>query len=337
MGLGGYPEVSLAAARQKAAGYREAIEAGRDPFVERGETTEPTFGECADEYIASKEAGWRNEKHRKQWRMTLGEYCKSIRAVKVSEVNTPAVIGVLNPIWNKKPETAKRLRGRIENVLNFAKANGWRTGENPAQWRGHLENLLPPPRKLSRGHHSAMPYAQTPAFVTRLQGSEAIAARALEFLILNASRSGEVLNAVWPEVDFGSRVWSVPAHRMKGGQEHQVPLSEQALSILQPLHDLRVSDFVFYGQRLGRPLSASSMTMLMRRMKTDQWTIHGFRSSFRDWCGNVTEFDRELAEHALAHSVGNKVELAYRRERALERRRVLMQAWADYCCGGQNP
>lgn len=331
MGLGSYPVVTLAKARKRADDCRVAVEEGRDPIAEREKETEPTFGECADRLIASMESSWRNDKHRAQWKMTLTSYCQPIRAKRVSDIGTDDILKVLSPIWQEKPETASRLRGRVERVLDFAKARGWRTGENPALWRGHLKNVLPVRQKLTRGHHAAMPYADVRTFVQRLPVLEAMAARALEFLILTAARSGEALGAQWSEFDLDAGIWTVPADRMKAGKEHRVPLSKRALEIVTVLHEVRLSDYVFPGQKEGKPLSGMAMEMLLRRMKADEFTVHGFRSAFRDWAGDETHFSREVAEAALAHSVGNAVERAYRRADALEKRRQLMQAWADYC------
>jgi integrase len=262
--------------------------------------------------------------------MTLTIYAEPLRAKPVDNIETADVLAVLKPIWLEKPETASRVRGRIERVLNAAKAKGYRTGENPAAWRGHLENLLPKQPKLSRGHHAAMPYADVPAFVAKLREREAVAALALEFAILTAVRSGEVLNARWGEIDLDAKVWAIPPSRMKAGREHRVPLSDTALSILAKLSAAKVSEFVFAGQRPNRPLSVMAMEMILRRMGVDV-TVHGFRSAFRDWAGNETHFPRELAEHALAHVIGDKAEQAYRRSDALARRRLLMEAWAQWC------
>ncbi|UVK39915.1 integrase arm-type DNA-binding domain-containing protein [Mesorhizobium sp. AR10] len=330
MGLGAYPAVTLAKARGKAAECRVTIEEGRDPIAERAKEEEPDFGDCADKFLASMEGSWRNEKHRAQWKMTLLEYCKPMRPKKVSLVGTDDVLEVLTPIWSEKPETASRLRGRIERVLDFAKTKGWRSGENPALWRGHLKNVLPARKKLSRGHHPAMPYPEVPSFVARLRIAEAIAARALEFLILTTARSGEVYGAKWPELDFDAGVWTVPAKRMKAGKEHRVPLSKRALEVVKSLYETKISDYVFPGQGKDKPLSTSAMDMLLGRMKVDEFTVHGFRSSFRDWAGDKTNFPREVAEAALAHEIGSAVERAYRRADAIEKRRKLMQAWADY-------
>lgn len=334
MGLGAYPAVRLARARALAAVAREAIAEGRDPIAEKRKEEEPTFGEAADRFLASNEAAWRNEKHKAQWRMTLETYAKPMRAKLVSEVGTDDVLAVLTPLWQSRPETASRLRGRIERVLDFAKARGWRRGENPALWRGHLKAILPARQKLTRGHHAAMPYKAVPDFLGQLTGREAMAARGLEFLILTAARSGEVLGATWDEFDFEAALWTIPAKRMKAGREHRVPLSAPALAMLTELNDTRTdetSGFVFPGQKPGRPLSGMAFEMLMRRMEVGALTVHGFRSAFRDWAGDETSFPREVAEQALAHRIGDATERAYRRADALERRRKLMEAWAEYC------
>jgi integrase len=268
--------------------------------------------------------------------MTLTVYAEPLRAKPVDKIETADVLAVLQPIWREKPETASRLRGRIERVLNAAKAKGYRTGENPAAWRGHLENLLPKPSRLSRGHHAAMRYQDVPAFVATLREREAVAGLALEFAIVTAARSGEILGARWSEVDLDAKVWTIPAERMKAAREHRVPLSEPALAILRKVNEAKVSDYVFPGQRPGKPLSVMALEMVLRRMGIEDATVHGFRSAFRDWAGNETNFPRELAEHALAHVIGDKAEQAYRRSDALMRRRELMDAWARHCEGEAN-
>jgi integrase len=262
--------------------------------------------------------------------MTLREYAAPLRSMPIDTITTEDILGVLKPIWSTKAETTSRLRGRVERVLNAAKAKGYRSGENPAAWRGHLENLLPKRQKLARGHHAAMPYADVPAFVARLRERQATAALMLEFAILTTARSGEVLGARWPEIDFGAKVWTIPPERMKAGREHRVPLSERAVTILNKMNEARTGEYAFPGSVGGRPLSVMAMDMVLRRMGQDV-TVHGFRSSFRDWAGNETHFPRELAEHALAHVIGDKAEQAYRRSDALEKRRALMDAWAAYC------
>ena len=244
---------------------------------------------------------------------------------------TDDVLAVLKPIWVNKAETASRVRGRIEKVLDAAKAKGFRQGENPARWRGHLDHLLPRRPRLTRGHHVAMPYENVPAFVAQLRERDALAAQALELCILTAARSGEILGLRWEEIDLEKRVWTVPARRMKAGREHRVPLSSRATAILRELAEHRNGDLVFPGQKRGKPLSGMAMEMLLRRLKIQNATVHGFRSSFRDWAGNVSSFPREIIETALAHVMGDKAEQAYRRSDALEKRRRLMEAWAAYC------
>lgn len=347
MGLGAYPVVTLAKARSKASDCRLAVEEGRDPIAEKSKEAEPTFAECAALYIESVKSEWRNAKHEYQWNQTLGDtYCRSIRSKRVSLITTDDVLKVLSPVWQAKNETASRLRGRIERVLEFAKVKGWRSGENPAAWRGNLRNLLPRRQKLQRGHQPAMPYSDVPAFMVRLRASEAMAARALEFTILTAARSGETIGAKWQEIDFHRKVWTVPAERMKGGETHVVALSSVAVDLLQRLQEIHTSgEFIFAGDprpgnkqdaKHGRPLSNMAMMMLLRRMKLTDITVHGFRSAFRDWAGDETSFPRDVAEAALAHKVGNEVERAYRRSDALEKRRKLMQAWADYLAAAKK-
>ncbi|WP_407123201.1 tyrosine-type recombinase/integrase [Bradyrhizobium sp. STM 3561] len=275
--------------------------------------------------------GFRNEKHKAQWKSTLETYAASLRAKPVDTISTDDVLAALKPIWTTKAETASRVRGRIEKVLDAAKAKGFREGENPARWRGHLDHLLPKPSKLARGHHPAMAYEQLPAFIADLRLREATAALALEFCILTAARSGEVLGMLWSEIDFDKKTWTVPAKRMKAGRQHRVPLSSRAVAILRQLEKLKTSDFVFAGQKRNRPLSNMAMDMMLRRTKVGDVTVHGFRSSFRDWAGNVSSFPREIVETALAHVIGDKAEQAYRRSDALDKRRKLMEAWAAYC------
>jgi integrase len=333
MGIGSFPEVGLADAREKALAARRLVKSGVDPIADRQrDRSTPTFGDMADGVVAEQCKGFRNEKHKAQWKMTLTEYAAPLRSKPVDKVETVDVLEVLKPIWSEKPETASRVRGRIERVLNAAKAKGYRTGENPAAWRGHLENLLPKQSKLSRGHHAAMPYADVPAFLAALREREAIAALALEFTILTAARSGEVLNARWGEVDLDTKIWAIPPSRTKSGRGHRVPLSESEMGVLAKLSAARVSEYVFPGHRRGHPLSVTAMEMVLRRMGiADDVTVHGFRSSFRDWAGNETHFPREIAEHALSHVIGDKAEQAYRRDAALERRRPLMDDWARHC------
>jgi len=341
MGLGaavGSTAVSLADARSRAAECRVELAKGCDPIEVRRERkvqasvrTTPTFGEFADQYIEAHRSSWRNEKHAAQWQTTLNTYAGPIREKPINEVTRDDVLAILKPIWQTKNETASRLRGRIEVVLDAAKAEGLRNGQNPAAWKGNLKHSLPKRQKLQRGHHAAMPYQKVPAFVQSLRQRNATAARALEFLILTAARSGEVFGADWTEVDLERAIWTVPPARMKAGREHRVPLPTRAVSILKEMEAVRQADVqpLFPGRR-GKPLSGMAMEMLLRRMKIEDATVHGFRSSFRDWAAEETPFAREIAEAALAHVVGDATERAYRRGDALERRRQLMQAWADY-------
>jgi integrase len=334
--------VSLKAARDKAAEGRTLVNAGVDPITEwnRPEAAEmPTFGKAADTFLAARSNEWRNEKHKAQWTMTLTRYCEAIRNKPVDAIDTEAVLSVLQPLWQRAPETASRLRGRIEAVLDASKARGLigRNEANPARWRGHLDKLLPKRAKLTRGHHAAMPYSELPAFIEGLRHRPATAARALEFCILTATRSGEALAARWDEIDLDAKIWTVPPARTKAAREHRIPLSDRAVAILREMETARSGEYVFPGQQRGNPLSGMAFEMLLRRVRSP-YTAHGFRSSFRDWAGNETHFPRELAEHALAHVIGDKAEQAYRRSDALTRRRELMDAWARHCGGaaGEN-
>jgi integrase len=332
MGLGSAREVALAEAREAAANARKLIREGKDPIHERKRTGGvPTFAEMADQVHESLSAGFRNKKHKAQWKSSLAIYAMSLRDMPVDTITTDDVLAVLTPIWQAKAETASRLRGRIEKVLDAAKAKGYREGENPARWRGHLDHLLPKQSKITRGHHAAMPYQNVAAFVSRLRENNSVAALALEFCILTAARSGEVLGIRWSEIDLEKKVWTLPPHRMKAGREHRVPLSERAVAILRLLAEIKTGDFVFPGQHKDRPLSDRAMHEALRRMTADTVTVHGFRSSFRDWAGNETHYPRDLIETALAHVIGDKAEQAYRRSDALEKRRELMEAWAEYC------
>ena len=327
----------LADAREKAASARRTIAQGLNPIDERKRTSGvPTFGEMADQVRETLSAGFRNERHKAQWKSTLATHAAPLSNKPVDTVTTDDVLAILKPIWTTKPETASRVRGRIEKVLDAAKAKGFREGENPARWRGHLDHLLPRPSKLARGHHAAMPYDHVAAFVAGLREQEAIAGLALELCILTAARSGEILGLRWDEIDLDKKIWTVPAHRMKAGREHRVPLSQRATAILVRLTEQRSGDFVFAGQRRGEPLSNKALKTMMRRAKIESATVHGFRSSFRDWAGNETNYPRDLIETALAHVIGNQAEQAYRRSDALEKRRQLMEAWASYCSGQDN-
>lgn len=331
IGFGSARDVTLARARELARRARGNLAEGINPKDLRKPAKSATFGECADRVIETMRPSWRNAKHAAQWQMTLQRYAAPLRRLPVDEVGTDDVLSVLKPLWNAKPETASRVRGRIERVLDAAKAQGLRSGENPAQWRGHLDQLLPKRQLLTRGHHAAMAYTGVSAFIGDLQSRSATAALALEFAILTAARSGEVLGARWNEFDLDRVVWIVPAERMKTAREHRVPLSPRALQIVTALEDSRTSDFIFPGEKPDRPLSGMSLEMVLRRMKIEDATVHGFRSSFRDWAAECTNFPNEVCEAALAHVVKNKAEAAYRRGDLFEKRRKLMDAWAAYC------
>ncbi len=349
LGLGGVAKVSLAAARRRAAEAAERVGEGGDPIQdkvaakaadEQRAAAEEPFGEFADAWFeAAVSPGLRNEKHRETWRATLRTYCEPIRGKAIASIETADVLGILRPIWNTKTETASRVRGRIERVLDAATAMGARSDKaNPARWRGHLDQLLPRPSKLKRGHHPAMDWTEVPQFMGRLRERDAVTAKALEFIILTAARAGEALGARWKEIDLETAVWTVPASRMKRSKEHRVPLSDAALIVLEAVRPLAGGNseaLVFPGQTC-RPMGPEALEMLRRRMGAGQYTTHGFRSSFRDWVGEATTAPREIAEACLAHEVGNEVERAYRRGDALEKRRVLLGQWADYCRGDMD-
>jgi integrase len=316
---------------------REAAEAAAKAAAQQAVVAGITFKAVAEAYVTAHEAGWKNDKHIAQWKSTLKAYVyPRFGDVPVMTVATSHVLAALEPIWREKPETASRLRGRIEAILDYAKARQWRTGENPAAWRGHLVELLPSRKKIAPiEHHAALPWREMGAFLPKLRAQVGVGARALEFAIFTAARSGEVFGARWREIDMIDKVWTVPAERMKGGREHRVPLSKAALELLQNLAGLFPTDpdsFVFPSVSTGRGLSNMAMTMTLRRMKRADLTAHGFRSTFRDWAAEATGFPGEVAEAALAHVVGDKVEAAYRRGDLFEKRRRLMNEWAAFCC-----
>ena len=342
MGLGPFHTVSLAEARAKAKECRLTLRDGKDPLELRkavrlaealNRARMVTFDQCAAAFIAAHRDSWRNPKHASQWENTLATYASPIiGTLPVAEVDTPLVVKVLSPIWNTKTETAVRLRGRIENILDWATVSKYRIGDNPARWRGHLENLLADPNKIAPvEHHPALPWQEIGTFIAELRKCEGIASRAVEFLILTGLRSGSVRGARWDEIDLDTRVWTVPGTRMKHGKEFRVPLSSAALALLDNMP--RASEFVFPGRKADRPQSDMTLTAVLRRMGRDDITIHGFRSTFRDWCSEClsNSFPHEVIEQALAHTLPNKVEAAYRRGDLLAKRAMLMQAWADYC------
>jgi integrase len=342
-GLGNAANLSLKAARAEAARLAAALDNNIAPekAVERrarekaqaaaAKAGAVTFGEVAEEVFRTSFQSW-SEKHERQWRLTLDVYCAPLWHLPIPKIGTPEILQVLGPVWTKKTESAVRIRSRLERILDYAQAKDYRSGDNPARWKGKLQVLLPKPKPMNERvqHFSAMPYADVPAFLVELRKQDSVPAKALEFAILTAGRSGEVLLAKWPEIDFDNRLWTIPAARMKASREHQVPLSEPALALLRRMAGQRMSEFVFPGYATGRPPSPNQLPLPLRRLGY-KYTAHGFRSSFRDWCGDCTPFPREVAEAALAHSIGDQTERAYRRGHALERRRELMAAWANYC------
>ena len=339
-GLGSYQDFSLEEARQKCAEMRKMVRSGVDPLEEKRQSKlaealakarTVTFSECVDAYLDAHEDAWKNPKHRQQWRNTLETYAGPvIGALPVSEVDTGLVLKVLEPIWKGKTETATRLRGRIESVLAWSTTRGYREGENPARWRGHLDTLLAKPSKLKAvEHHAALPYKEMHDFMARLAGMEGISARALEFAILTAARSGEVRGATREEIDLEAGMWVIPAGRMKMKREHRVPLSSKAVALLRAMPRIDGSELIFPG--LKGPLSDMSLTAVLKRMGRDDLTAHGFRSTFRDWAAETTNYPQEVAEMALAHAVGDKVEAAYRRGDLLAKRLRMMEDWARYC------
>jgi integrase len=337
MGLGSASVVPLSRARERAAEARLKLTEGINPLTaKRAERVIPEFGEFSDALVDSVKSQWRNEKHRAQVQSTLERYAADLRPLRLDEIDTSNVVDALKKIWTSKPETASRVRGRIEWVLDAAKAKGHRSGENPARWKGHLDQLLPKRAQLSRGHHAALPYADVPAFIQDLHSRPGMSALALEFTILTAARSGEVRGATWAEVDLANSVWTVPAARMKAGREHRVPLSSRAIEMIGEMTKLAGDDLsaaLFPGPKGPQTfLSDAAFSALLKRMGKDGIvTPHGFRSSFRDWAGETTTFPRDVAELCLAHAVGDMTERAYRRGDALAKRRELMDAWATYC------
>lgn len=343
MGLGPYPEITLAEARRRAAEARQLRAHGKDPLAEREATRvaarvnaakSMTFRQCSAAYIASHEATWKNEKHRYQWRATLDTANEILGDLPVHEIDVGLVLRVLEPIWTTKNETASRLRGRIEAILDWATVRGYRTGANPAQWKGRLAHALPARARVRRvEHHAALPFDEIGAFMAALRKQDGTAARALEFTILTAARTNETIGATWAEIDLDAKIWIVPGPRMKAKKEHRVALSDAAIALLTAIKpdDATADQFVFPGRRAGKPLSNMSMLVLLRRMGRDDLTVHGFRSTFSDWAAERTAFPREVVEMALAHAIGNAVEAAYRRGDLFAKRRHLAAAWAKSC------
>ena len=354
VGLGSYPEVSLAEAREQARVVRKQVRDGIDPVLERQEkkvqialtlTKAKSFEDCARAYIDANRAGWKNPKHAQQWENTLATYAyPTIGHLPVALIDTGMVLEVLQqhvepgaqPLWLAKTETASRLRGRIESILDWATFRGYREGNNPARWKGHLEHELPARSKVQKvEHHAALPYTEMASFMAELRLRQGVGARALEFSILTAARSGEVRGAKWTEIDLKTKLWVIPAERMKAGKEHRVPLSNEVIALLEALPKEEGNDNVFLATK-GKQLSDMAMTAVLRRMEREGLTQHGFRSSFRDWAGETTNYPREVCEHALAHRLADGVEAAYQRGDLLLKRAALMADWARYCYSGRQ-
>ena len=330
MGLGSASTVSLKEARDRASEARASIQRDVDPIAaKQGQQniSSTTFGAYAKRYIEENKSAWRNDKHVRQWSSTIETYCRPILNLEIDAVDTDHVLSILRPIWVTKNETASRVRGRIEKILAAAKVERLREGENPAQWRNHLENVLPKQKKLSRGHHKAMDYADVPEFMITLQQQDGLGALALQVTILTATRTSEVLLAKWDEIE--GDCWTIPADRMKAAKPHRVPLTNHVAAMLEKLREHQESEHIFQGQRAGRPMSNMAMAQVLKRMNVSV-TVHGFRSSFRDWASECTNHSNETCELALAHTIRNQSEAAYRRGDLYEKRRALMQDWADY-------
>ena len=345
MGLGGYPDVTLAGAKDAARRARELIREGVDP-IERARSAKRellaasaraiTFKDAAEAFIAEREVSWRNQKHRAQWSSSLAIYAYPVLgSVHVADVDLAHVTKVLDPIWSTKSETASRVRSRMEQVLDWATARTYRMGPNPARWRGHLDKIFLPPKKVSRPvHHPALPADEMPAFMDRLGTQDGVGAKALYFAILTAARSGEVRGARWSEINIRDAMWTIPADRMKAGKEHRVALSQAALELLEALPRVSDSNVVFRAPR-GGELSDATLSAVLRRMKISA-VPHGFRSTFRDWVAERTTYSSEVAEMALAHTIKNQAEAAYRRGDLLEKRRQLAEDWARFCTTGNH-
>jgi len=339
MGIGGTHVLTLAEARERAREASKLRLDGIDPIAHKhaqraaaavAAASAMTFRQSAEGFIRDNEASWSNAKHRLEWERSLAKYAfPVIGNLPVAAIDTPLVLKVIKPLWQRVPKTASKVRGRIDNILGWATVHHYRAGDNPARWQGHLEHALP---SVQTGeHHAAMPYAEVPAFLAKLRQQTSVPAKCLEFVILTAARLGEALGATWDEVDLDNRVWTVPASRMKAGKEHKVPLSAAAIAVLQELHAIRQSDYVFPGAHPGKAIGHNAPLKLLNEITGTAVTVHGFRSSFRDWAAERTSFPREVAEAALAHAVPSQVEAAYKRTDFFDRRRRLMEAWSDYC------
>jgi len=347
MGLGPYPDISLAEARELASQERKKLLRGIDPLTDKRARQRASraarddmlsFADCAERYVESQAPGWSNPKHIDQWRNTLKNVAGPIFGhLPVDQIDTALVMRCIEPLWTTKTETASRLRGRIESVLDWAAVRGYRGGDNPARWRGHLDKLLPRPSLVARvKHHAALPYTEAGAFLQALREDPGVASRALEFTILTAARTNEVIQAEWSEFDLDLRTWVIPAERMKSKREHRVPLSDAAVSLLKAVAG-RSQRYVFPGHKRGSHLSNIAMLQVLKRLGRTDITVHGFRSTFRDWCAETTNYPADVAEMALAHTLRDKTEAAYRRGDLLEKRARLMADWADYCSQPATP
>lgn len=344
LGLGSYLNVGLKAARDKAQEQREALGRGDDPMAQRwaakaAAASKLTFSQCAEKYIAAHKDGWKNVKHAEQWTNTLETYAAPIIGnIDVALVDTPHILRILEPIWNTKNETASRVRGRIERILAWATTRKLRRGDNPAAWKNHLDTLLPKPSAVQKKtHHEALPYRDAGAFLAEVRQLPGVAPRALEFTILTAARTGETIGATWDEIDLDSKVWTVPAGRMKAKREHRIPLSTRAVAILEEIKKQNSGTFIFPGWSGDKGLSNMAMLKALKDMGRTDLTVHGFRSTFRDWCAEATQYPREIAEAALAHTLTNKAEAAYFRSDLFEKRRSMMQDWCNYVSARPAP
>jgi integrase len=348
LGLGPLHTFNLEEARERARKQRQLLADGIDPLEQKRqqaaqrkaeesqrqaeEASKKTFAECVEAFLTKHSDGWKNQKHRWQWRQTLEAYANPVLGkLCVSDIDTPHIVQLLEPIWNTKRETARRTLARVARVLNYAKAAGFRAGDNPAQWSGHLKDLLPSNGGKDVEHLAALPYSELPSFMAALREGSGVAARAMEFCVLTAARTGETIGATWDEIDLKAKTWTVPAARMKMGKEHKVPLSARAIEILQALPREANNPHVFVGQKQGEGLSNTAMTATLKRMGRSDITMHGFRSTFRTWSSEQTAFPHEVCEQALAHTIANQVERAYRRGSLFDKRKQLMDAWAKYC------
>ena len=342
MSLGAVHTFSLAEARERAADARKLRADGIEPInhkrarlaaLRAADAKAMTFEQCAREFIKDNEAEWTSPKHRQEWEITLRKYVfPLLGSLPVEAIDTPLVLKVIKPMWERIPTTASRVVGRIHAVIGWTTVHHYRHGDNPARWQGHLEHALPALSKVAKvKHHAALPYAQVGAFVAKLRKDSSVGARCLEFITLTAARVGEAINAEWDEIDLANRVWVVPSSRMKADREHRVPLSDAALAVLKVMQAIRQSDYVFPGTRQGRPVGENTPVRLAKQAAGSNITVHGLRSTFRDWASERTSFSREVAEMALAHAIPNAVEAAYRRGDLFEKRRKLMDAWAAYC------